>query len=108
MKNAGYRCLDGNALTMPAPPPHMMFLGGYGDTGFDTRVFHIHVQYISENEPDEILFRDYLIAHPNAAKEYAGLKRALWKEFEHDRDGYTEAKGEFVRRITKKAKEERL
>jgi GrpB-like predicted nucleotidyltransferase (UPF0157 family) len=49
-------------------------------------------------------FRDYLIAHPEAAAEYADLKRNLFKDFEHNRDGYTGAKGEFVKSITKKAK----
>lgn len=106
MTAARYICLDENGLTMQTPPPHLMFLGGYMSTGFAERVFHIHVQYYSDTEPDEIIFRDYLIAHPETAKEYADLKRSLWKSFEHDRDGYTEAKGQFVRRITKKAKEE--
>ncbi len=32
------------------------------------------------------------------------IKLVLWKQFEHDRDGYTNAKTEFVRRYTQKAK----
>jgi GrpB-like predicted nucleotidyltransferase (UPF0157 family)/N-acetylglutamate synthase-like GNAT family acetyltransferase len=107
MKSAGYICLDGDSLTMDTPPPHMTFIEGYTPFGFAERVFHIHVQYIGDREPDEILFRDYLITHPDAAAEYADLKRSLWKNFEHDRDGYTAAKGEFVRRVTEKAKGER-
>lgn len=105
MTAAGYICLDENGLTMATPPPHLMFIGGYLSTGFAERVFHIHVQYYSDTEPDEIIFRDYLIAHPETAKEYADLKRSLWKNFEHDRDGYTEAKGTFIRKVTEKAKE---
>jgi GrpB-like predicted nucleotidyltransferase (UPF0157 family) len=105
MKSAGYICLDGDALTMETPPPHMMFLGGYTPMGFAERVFHIHVQYAGSREPDEIIFRDYLIAHPETAQEYADLKRSLWKNFEHDRDRYTAAKGEFIRAVTEKAKE---
>lgn len=31
------------------------------------------------------------------------MKLSLWKQYEHDRDGYTAAKGEFVREITQKA-----
>ncbi len=54
---------------------------------------------------DELYFRDYLIAHPEAAAEYAELKRSLFKDFEHNRDGYTEAKGAFIRTVTEKAKE---
>lgn len=108
MTAAGYICLDENGLTMQTPPPHLMFLGGYTSTGFAERVFHIHVQYYSDAEPDEIVFRDYLIAHPETAKEYADLKRSLWKNFEHDRDGYTKAKGAFIRAVTERAKEENV
>ena len=104
MEDAGYICLDEGSLTMNTPPPHLMFIGGYMPTGFAERVFHIHVQYISNQEPDEIVFRDYLITHPEIAKAYADLKRSLWKDFEHNRDGYTEAKGDFVRTVTEKAR----
>lgn len=104
MKSADYWCLDGDALTMETPPPHMMFLGGYTPSGFAERVFHIHVQYIGVWEPDEILFRDYLITHSKTAQEYADLKRSLWKDFEHNRDGYTAAKSEFIQAVTKKAR----
>lgn len=31
--------------------------------------------------------------------------RIIWKKFEHDRDGYTDAKRKFVKRYTKVAKE---
>ena len=37
-------------------------------------------------------------------KEYEKLKLGLWKKFEHNRDGYTEAKSEFVKKITSTAK----
>ena len=53
---------------------------------------------------DELKFRDYLIAHPEAAVEYVALKRSLFKDYEHNRDGYTDAKGAFVKRIVEKAK----
>ena len=69
---------------------------GYTEDGFDERVFHIHVRLAGDN--DEIAFRDYLNAHPDVAKEYEKLKLSLWKKYEHDRDGYTEAKTEFVKR----------
>ena len=43
--------------------------------------------------------------HPFLAKEYEQLKLSLWHQFEHDRDGYnTEAKGDFIRKCTSKAK----
>ena len=97
-----YICLKEAALTMPTPPPHLMFLKGYLPDGFAEKVYHIHVRY--PGDWDELYFRDYLIAHPEIAAEYAALKRKLFKDYEHDRDGYTEAKGEFIKEITKKAR----
>lgn len=40
--------------------------------------------------------RDYLRTHPGAAAAYADLKRELAVRFRDDRDGYTEAKIEFI------------
>ena len=99
-----YICLYGADLTIPTPPPHLMIIKGYTDTGFAEKVYHIHAVYPGEH--DELRFRDYLIAHPEAAAAYADLKRGLFQEYEHDRDGYTEAKGAFVRSIVEKAKAE--
>ncbi|MCH5163167.1 MAG: GrpB family protein [Clostridiales bacterium] len=71
---------------------------GYTENGFAEKVFHLHLRYAGDN--DEIFFRDYLNAHTEIAKEYEELKLSLWKRFEHDRDGYTAAKGAFVAKIT--------
>lgn len=70
---------------------------GYTENGFAQKVFHIHVRLRGDN--DEIAFRDYLNMHPDSAKQYEELKLSLWKEYEHDRDGYTKEKTEFVNRI---------
>jgi GrpB-like predicted nucleotidyltransferase (UPF0157 family) len=45
---------------------------------------------------DHIRFRDHLRAHPEAAAEYAALKRQLAREHRTDRDAYTDAKAGFV------------
>jgi GrpB-like predicted nucleotidyltransferase (UPF0157 family) len=95
LPNPEYICL--NPPDMPTPPPHLMFIKGYTDTGFAERVYHIHVRY--KGDWDEPLFCDYLIAHPETAAEYAELKRGLFGEFEHDRDGYTYAKTEFIKNV---------
>ena len=50
------------------------------------------------------MFRDYLNAHGEVARQYERLKLSLWREFEHDRDGYTAAKTQFVRHYTDIAK----
>lgn len=87
------------------PPPCMMFMKGYTPRGFEGQVFHVHVRF--GGDWDELYFRDYLICHPEAAKEYGELKRRLLKKFEFDRDGYTAAKGDFIRRITALARQEK-
>jgi GrpB-like predicted nucleotidyltransferase (UPF0157 family) len=51
------------------------------------------------------LFPNYLIAHPNVAKEYEKLKYGLKEKFEHHRDGYTEAKTEFILAQTQAARQ---
>lgn len=71
---------------------------GYTEEGFAEKVFHIHLRV--KGDTDEIYFKDYLNAHPEVAKEYEELKLRLWKEFEHNRDGYTDAKTEFVNKYT--------
>lgn len=78
------------------------FNKGYTENGFAEKVYHLHLRYTGDN--DEIYFRDYLITHPEITKEYETLKLSLWKKFEHNRDGYTEAKGEFIKKYTELAK----
>ena len=80
----------------------MSFNKEYTESGFAERVFHLHLRYAGDN--DELYFRDYLREHPGIAKEYEQLKLLLRKRFEHDRDGYTDAKSEFIKRYTAEAK----
>lgn len=47
------------------------------------------------------LCRDYLIKHPRVAGDYEQLKLRLSRRYEHDRLEYTQAKKEFVTRITR-------
>lgn len=78
------------------------FNKGYTESGFAQRVFHLHLRRAGDR--DELYFRDYLRAHPAVALEYEALKLSLWRQFEHDRDGYTRSKTGFVRRYTQAAK----
>ncbi len=75
---------------------------GYTAKGFADKVFHIHIRYFGDN--DELYFRDYLNDHEQVAKEYEAMKLQLWKQFEHDRDAYTNAKTEFIKKWTSEAK----
>ena len=47
---------------------------------------------------------DYLNEHPHIAEEYEALKLELWKRYEHNRDAYTNAKTEFIRKWTAEAR----
>lgn len=85
------------------PAPHMMFMKGYTAKGFQGQAYHLHVRY--RGDWDEIYFRDYLITHPKVAKEYGALKLQLKEQYKHDRDGYTQAKSDFIRKITELARE---
>jgi len=78
------------------------FNKGYTEAGFAERVFHLHLRHCGNN--DELYFRDYLIDHPDAAKEYEELKLKLWKKYEHNRDAYTNAKTDFIKKYTQLAK----
>lgn len=84
------------------PAPHMMFMKGYTEKGFAEKVFHLHVRYIGDW--NELYFRDFLQLHKEVAQEYSNLKLSLIDKYEHDRDGYTEAKTEFVNKYTKMAR----
>lgn len=86
------------------PAPHLMFMKGYTEKGFAEKVFHLHVRYIGDW--NELYFRDFLRLHKDVAQEYSNLKMRLIDRYEHDRDGYTEAKTEFVNKYTKIAKME--
>jgi len=75
---------------------------GYTEDGFAEKVFHLHLRYAGDN--DELYFRDYLNDYPKFAKEYEQMKLDLCKRYEHDRDGYTNAKTEFIKKYTSDAK----
>ena len=78
-------------------------LGRRGSAQIRTCLIHIEV-YGNINWENHIIFRDYLLAHPEAAKEYEQLKLANAKIYAGDRKGYVAAKTEFVRNIVEKVK----
>lgn len=93
MESNGYICMSDTGNRMD-------FNKGYTPVGYADRVFHIHFHMVGDD--DEILFRDYLLAHPEVAKDYETLKLSLLAEFRHDRDGYTAAKTGFIRAVIHK------
>ena len=63
----------------------------------DERSHHLHV--FEKGHPDierHTIFRDYLRANPDAAREYEKLKEKLAKLFPKQSGNYTEAKSDFI------------
>lgn len=95
LEEAGYICMSSSEA-------RMSFNKGYTPEGYADKVFHIHIHACGDN--DEIVFRDYLLTYPETAVEYERLKLSLLPEYRHNRDGYTDAKSEFVKRVVEHAK----
>lgn len=102
MRQIKHILLSHDYLSMSEDSDRISFNKGYTKMGFSEKVYHIHLRYCGDN--DELYFRDYLIEYPDTAKEYETLKINLWKKFEHDRDGYTNHKSDFIIKYTKEAK----
>jgi len=84
------------------PPFYAFFIKRHPQSG--TRTHHIHMVEADFETWDRLLFRDYLIEHPQAAREYESLKVHLASAHPNDRVAYTEGKTEFVVRMTQQAK----
>lgn len=101
IEEAAQRIEQDGFIRMSAGDNRISFNKGYARDGFAEKVYHIHLRYMGDN--DELFFRDYLNEHPQIAKEYETLKLELWKRYEHNRDAYTDAKTEFIRKWTEEA-----
>ena len=68
------------------------------------RNFHLHLmKFRSETWRRHILFRDFLRNHSEVAQKYDKLKRMLAEKYGIDREGYTNAKTEFIVSVVKQA-----
>jgi GrpB-like predicted nucleotidyltransferase (UPF0157 family) len=84
------------------PPFYAWFI----KRGAGTRTHHVHmVEREFTQHWDRLLFRDYLIEHPDIARDYEELKRSLSSRFPSDRVAYTEGKTEFIVKVTEAAKQ---
>lgn len=88
------------------------YKGEYGISGREyfrkvsPRSYHVHAY--SPGNPEweaHILFRDYLRAHPEAARQYGQLKREL-AAHHTDVNAYTDDKTDFIKTTLAKAREE--
>jgi GrpB-like predicted nucleotidyltransferase (UPF0157 family) len=85
------------------PPFYAWFIKR--DPGTGNRTHHLHkVEAHFVEHWERLLFRDYLIEHPEVAKEYACLKTRLASAFPKDRIAYTRGKTEFIGKVMEKAK----
>jgi GrpB-like predicted nucleotidyltransferase (UPF0157 family) len=83
-------------------PPFYAWFIKRGKNG--NRTHHIHMIEPHFEHWDRLLFRDYLIEHPGVAKDYGDLKMRLSSMHQNDRVAYTQAKSDFVMRVTAMAK----
>lgn len=84
-------------------PGRMFFVKGMPPYG-EKRTHHIHIfEPSSKHWKNKIIFRDYLLTHPDAAHEYEKLKIKLAQQYVYDREQYTIAKTEFVNNILRAA-----
>ena len=80
------------------PPFYAWFIKRDPATG--ARTHHIHMVEPGFVEHwERLLFRDYLIAHPDVARAYEQLKLRLATAHPRDRAAYTAGKSEFIERI---------
>lgn len=75
-----------------------------GEWGNGTHHLHVY-EYKSEEWKNIILFRDFLIKHPDVSAKYLDLKREL-AELCPDRQTYTFRKAPFIQSILAQANEE--
>ncbi len=62
--------------------------------------YHVHLMtHRSWSWRRHLLFRDYLRAHPQAARKYQRLKLSLARKYRDDRPAYTGAKTAFIEKI---------
>jgi GrpB-like predicted nucleotidyltransferase (UPF0157 family) len=73
--------------------------------GGNNRTHHIHIFQVGNEEIERhINFKEYLIAHPDKAREYSKLKEELVNKYTYDVENYTNGKNDFIKEIDRKAK----
>ncbi len=85
-------------------PYYAWFIKRDQQTGVRTHHIHMMTAAAEFNEHwDRLLFRDYLIVHPQVAQEYARLKMHLALLYRSDRIAYTDGKTEFITQVMERA-----
>ncbi|AQQ70461.1 hypothetical protein SMSP2_00812 [Limihaloglobus sulfuriphilus] len=85
-----------------AADDHMIFIKR--DNFLGRRTHHIHAALPGHRLWQGIIFRDYLKANNSAAREYSPLKLRLSEVYKKERERYTDAKSEFIKRCLAQAR----
>ena len=73
--------------------------------GGNKRTHHIHIFQAGNEEIERhINFKEYLITHPDKAREYSKLKEKLVNKYTYDVENYINGKSDFIKEIDRKAK----
>lgn len=95
MKNIGYEPKGENGI-----PGRRYF-----QKGGNNRTHHVHIYKHGHPEVQRhLLFRDYMIAHPEEAAAYGDLKSNLAKKYSYDVESYISGKDAFVKEMDERAK----
>ncbi len=85
-------------------PPWYAFFIKRAESGIRTHHIHMVTRHRTFQEHwDRLLFRDYLIAHPEIAREYECLKINLASTHPGDRIAYTSGKTAFISHVMAEA-----
>ncbi|UCE66502.1 MAG: GrpB family protein [Candidatus Zixiibacteriota bacterium] len=70
----------------------------YFHKGNPDRIYHVHAFNAGSSIAKKyIAFRDYLVAHPQIAKEYGELKRRCARDCDNDIEKYGDLKNDFIK-----------
>lgn len=73
----------------------------------ECRTHYIHIEVLNgEFWKHHILFRDYMLKHPEAVVMYEKIKKESFSLYKDYRKKYTESKHKFIRKILEKAEKE--
>ena len=98
LSRLGYRYRPEDEVTMPERR--------FFEKGEPPREQHYHLHMVEmggEFWRKHLAFRDYLRSHPETSRQYCELKKKLASKYGSDREGYTEAKTQFIESIVAKA-----
>lgn len=96
LSKLGYQFMRDNRDTQE----HILFVKG----SEEKRTHYLKLCELNSDFWNEhLIFRNYLINHPDKAKEYERLKIDLNKKYSDDRDSYTKKKANYIKNILKLA-----